>query len=54
MEAKERKKKMDKIKFAENLSRLRKEKKITQEELAKFVGVTKATVSKWETGVSQR
>lgn len=43
---------MDKIKFAENLSRLRKEKKITQEELAKFVGVTKATVSKWETGQS--
>lgn len=36
----------------QNLTRLRKEKKITQEELAEFVGVTKASVSKWETGVS--
>ncbi len=28
----------------------RKEKKITQQELADFIGVSKASVSKWETG----
>ena len=39
------------INFSENISRLRREKKITQEQLADFVGVTKASVSKWETGV---
>ncbi len=31
---------------------LRVREDITQEELAEFVGVTKASVSKWETGVS--
>lgn len=31
----------------------RKEKHVTQQELANFVGVSKASVSKWETGVSQ-
>lgn len=40
------------INFSENLARLRREKKITQEQLADFVGVTKASVSKWETGQS--
>lgn len=35
--------------FGENLVRLRKSKGITQEQLAEFVGVTKASVSKWET-----
>ncbi|MBQ3546233.1 MAG: helix-turn-helix transcriptional regulator [Lachnospiraceae bacterium] len=40
------------INFSENISRLRREKKITQEQLADFVGVTKASVSKWETGQS--
>lgn len=28
----------------------RKEKKVTQQELANFIGVSKASVSKWETG----
>ena len=28
----------------------RKEKKITQDELAKYIGVSKAAISKWETG----
>lgn len=28
----------------------RKEKQVTQQELANFVGVSKASVSKWETG----
>jgi transcriptional regulator with XRE-family HTH domain len=36
----------------DNISRLRKEKGITQEALAEFVGVTKASVSKWETGIT--
>ena len=41
---------MDNIRLAENIVVLRKEKKITQEQLAEFCGVTKASVSKWETG----
>ena len=32
----------------DNIARLRRERKITQEELADFLGVTKAAVSKWE------
>lgn len=39
---------MNFLHFSENLIRLRHEKKITQEELADFIGVTKASVSKWE------
>lgn len=38
--------------FSENVIRLRKSKGITQEQLAEFLGVTKASVSKWETGQS--
>lgn len=38
--------------LSENLSNLRRSHNVTQEELANFVGVTKASVSKWETGVS--
>lgn len=40
---------MDSIHFAENLIVLRKERRLTQEQLADFCGVTKASVSKWET-----
>ena len=40
------------INFSDNIAKLRKERKITQEQLAEFVGVTKASVSKWETGQS--
>lgn len=40
---------MDSVNFSNNLAALRKKKKVTQEELANFLGVTKASVSKWET-----
>lgn len=43
---------MDQIHLGDNISRLRHQKKITQEELARFMGVTKASVSKWETNQS--
>lgn len=38
------------MKFGENLKNLRKKKKISQEELAEKVGVSRQSVSKWETG----
>ncbi|MDE7310141.1 MAG: helix-turn-helix domain-containing protein [Eubacterium sp.] len=41
---------MNKLNLPDNLIRLRHEKKLTQEELADFLGVTKASVSKWEKG----
>jgi transcriptional regulator with XRE-family HTH domain len=43
---------MNELRLSENIARLRKEKKNTQEELADFIGVTKASVSKWENGQS--
>lgn len=43
---------MSTLKISENILRMRREKKITQDQLAEFVGVTKASVSKWETGQS--
>lgn len=38
--------------LAENISGLRKNKGVTQEEMANFLNVTKASVSKWENGQS--
>ena len=38
------------MKFGENLKNLRKRKKISQEVLAERVGVSRQSVSKWETG----
>ena len=35
------------------ISELRREKGMTQEQLAKLVGISAPAVSKWETGVSQ-
>jgi len=43
---------MESLRIADTIARLRKEKKMTQEELADFIGVTKASVSKWENGLS--
>ena len=43
---------MGKITLARTIFEKRRERGITQEQLAEFVGVTKASVSKWETGQS--
>ncbi len=43
---------MNKLKLSDNIIRFRHEKKLTQEELADFMGVTKASVSKWEKGIN--
>lgn len=40
------------LRIAEKIVYLRKQKGITQDELASFLGVTKASVSKWENGQS--
>lgn len=37
----------------EQISKIRKQKEISQEELAEKVGVSRQAVSKWENGVSQ-
>lgn len=41
---------MNGLRIAENLVRLRHDRNVTQKELADFMGVTKASVSKWESG----
>lgn len=43
---------MEHFNFAQTITNLRKQKGMTQEQVATFVGVTKAAVSKWETGLS--
>lgn len=43
---------MNKLNIGETILRLRKEKNITQEQLAFMVGVSAGAVSKWETGNS--
>jgi transcriptional regulator with XRE-family HTH domain len=43
---------MKEINIAKKLTEKRKEKGITQDELASYMGVSKASVSKWETGQS--
>lgn len=40
------------ISVGSNIYRLRKELRLTQDDLASYLGVTKASVSKWETGQS--
>lgn len=43
---------MKEINIARTIWQKRRERKITQEELASHIGVTKASISKWESGVS--
>ena len=43
---------MKEINIARTLIKKRREKGITQDELAEYIGVSKASVSKWETGQS--
>ncbi|HWI47763.1 MAG TPA: helix-turn-helix transcriptional regulator [Rummeliibacillus sp.] len=43
---------MKDLQFANTISALRKQKGITQDQVAAYVGVSKAAVSKWETGLS--
>lgn len=43
---------MEKLLIGDVIYRLRKEKGITQEQLANFIGVSTAAVSKWESGIS--
>ena len=40
------------MKFGENLKKIRKEKNMSQEQLAEKVNVSRQSVSKWETGES--
>ena len=40
------------IKLAENLQLLRKQKGVTQEELAEIFGVSSQSISKWELGIN--
>ena len=44
---------MDQIKVGKFIAELRKEKNLTQEELAELLGVSSKSVSRWENGVSQ-
>ena len=44
---------MNELNITKTLILKRKEKGITQDEIANYIGVSKASVSKWETGVSQ-
>lgn len=45
---------MDQQKIGGFLKELRQEKKMTQEQLAEQMGVSRRTVSRWETGGSLR
>ena len=41
------------LQFKDRIKKLRKEKDMTQEQLAEYMGVSPQAVSRWETGVSQ-
>lgn len=45
---------MREINLGKNLTTLRRRTGMTQEQLAEYLGVSKSSVSKWETGVSLR
>jgi len=40
-----------KINFANNLEKIRKNRKISQEELAELIGVSRQTIYKWEADI---
>lgn len=44
---------MDKSKFSQRLRELRKERQLTQEELADSLSLTKQAVSQWERGIRE-
>lgn len=44
---------MKEIHIAQMIQTKRKERRLTQDDIAEYIGVSKASVSKWETGVSQ-
>ena len=44
---------MNQVKIGEFIAACRKEKKLTQAQLAEKLNITDRAVSKWETGVSQ-
>lgn len=44
---------MDLIRIGAFLKALRRERQLTQEQLAEALNVSRRTVSRWETGVSQ-
>ena len=44
---------MNQLTTGKFLARKRKEKTLTQEQLAEKIGVSNKTISKWENGVSQ-
>lgn len=44
---------MKKIRFSENLKRLRKERQMTQSQLASLLNVDQRTVSAWENAVAE-
>lgn len=44
---------MDNVRTGLLIAQVRKEKGYTQKDLAEKIGVSNATVSKWDTGVSQ-
>lgn len=46
--------KMDCIKTGRLIAKLRKEKGLTQKNMADALGISNKTISKWETGVSLR
>ena len=39
--------------ISENLVKLRKKRGLSQEDVAEKIGVTRQTIAKWESGVSQ-
>jgi transcriptional regulator with XRE-family HTH domain len=41
------------VELGRNLSRIRKERRLTQQQLAEFLGVQQRVISRWETGVAK-